>query len=132
MGDARRLHVISLRIAMDQRKKILLKIVGQANELITQLVDEVIFLEMQLENLKKLPFIKVNPKNNGQQKATPAAKQYKELLQQYTNRIKVLARISGQDEKEDDSPLRLWVASRNEGEKKMHHVNKKTDSMDSG
>lgn len=94
------------------RKKELEKIVGKDSGLVSQLVDEILFLENQLIQLKKLPFIKVNPKNNMQQKSTPAAKQYKEFLQQYTNCIKVLARVTGQDDKEEDSPLRAWAKSR--------------------
>lgn len=73
------------------------------------LIDEVVFLENQLEELKKLPFIKVNPKNPAQQKSTPAQKQYKELLQQYVNIIRVLIRATGTDESDEESPLRKWV-----------------------
>lgn len=73
------------------------------------LIDEVVFLENRLDELKKLPFIKVNPKNPMQQKSTPAQKQYKELLQQYTNIIKVLTRATGHDEADEESPLRKWV-----------------------
>lgn len=96
------------------RKKELEKIVGKDNELVSQLVDEILFLEKQLIQLKQLPFIKVNPNNNAQQKATPASKQYKEFLQQYTNCIKVLASVTGQDDKEEDSPLRAWAKARSE------------------
>ena len=78
-----------------------------------RLVDEVVFIEKQLEELKKLPFIKINPKDPTQQKATPAAKQYKELLQQYNNTMKLLLKISGDlNETEEDSPLRQWLKSR--------------------
>jgi len=73
------------------------------------MVDEILFLENQLDELKKLPFIRVNPKNQYQQKSTQAQKQYKELLQQYTNMIKVLMRLSGADETDEESPLRAWV-----------------------
>lgn len=75
------------------------------------LIDEAVFLENRLDELKKLPFIKVNPKNPMQQKSTPAQKQYKELLQQYTNIIKVLTRATGHDEADEESPLRKWVKS---------------------
>lgn len=81
------------------------------------LIDEVVFLENQLEELKKLPFIKVNPKNPAQQKSTPAQKQYKELLQQYVNIIRVLIRATGTDESDEESPLRKWV---------KQHVNENT------
>lgn len=73
------------------------------------LLEEKSFLETRLEELRKLPFIKVNPKNPVQQKTTPAGRQYKELLQQYINLIKALERLS---ENEDEiSPLREWLNS---------------------
>ena len=56
------------------RKEKLLKIIDD-DEVLLPLVDEIIFLEGQLEELKKLPFLRVNPKNNSQQKPTAAAKQ---------------------------------------------------------
>ena len=79
-----------------------------------QLVDEIIFLEDQLKKLKRLPFLRVNPKNPEQQKATPAAKQYKELLQQYNNSLKLLLKITGDlgGEPEEESPLRQWLRER--------------------
>lgn len=78
-----------------------------------QLIDEVIFIENQLVELKKMPFIKVHPKNPDLQKATPAAKLYKELLQQYNNSLKLLLRISGDfGEVEEESPLRKWAKAR--------------------
>lgn len=75
-----------------------------------QLIDEVVFIEEQLIELKKLPFISVNPKNPTQQKATPASKQYKELLQQYNNSLRLLFRLAGDfGETEEESPLRNWA-----------------------
>lgn len=71
------------------------------------LLEEKTFLESRLEELRKLPFIKVNPKNPMQQKTTPAGKQYKELLQQYINLVKALEKFSA-DESEI-SPLREWL-----------------------
>ena len=83
---------------------------GSDNQiLLGNLLDEIIFIENQLVELKKLPFISVNPNNNAQQKATPASKQYKELLQQYINALKVIAKSSGQDLDNEESPLRKWV-----------------------
>lgn len=92
------------------RKENLIKACEGSNmELIKNIIDEVIFLEEQLQELKKLPLIKVNPENPSQQKATPAAKQYKEFLQQYNNLIKLLFSVSGQKENDEESPLRKWV-----------------------
>ena len=90
------------------RKNELLKLAGDDATLI-ELVPKMLFLEKRLEELEKLPFIKVNPNNPAQQKATPAAKQYKELLQQYTNCIKILSRAGNADDTEEESLLRKWV-----------------------
>lgn len=94
------------------RKEQLLEIVGDDIKGL-QLVDEIVFIEEQLINLKKLPFIKIHPKDLTKQKTTPAAKQYKELLQQYNNSLRLLVRITGADaETEEESPLRRWMNER--------------------
>jgi len=87
---------------------------GSENETKTsQLVEEIIFIEEQLVKLKELPFIVVSSKNPGIQKATPASKQYKELLQQYNNCLRLLFRITGEmDGAEEESPLRKWLKER--------------------
>ncbi len=75
----------------------------------TKLIDEAVALEEEMEYLRSLPKIKVDPHNPEHQKTTPAAKLYKELLQQYTNIMKVLIRASGKEDAEEDSPLRIWA-----------------------
>lgn len=81
----------------------------------SQLVDEIVFLETRLRDLKQYPFIAVNPKNPAQQRATYASKQYKELLQQYNNCIKIMLGVLGKIETADVSPLRqYWNQLRNE------------------
>ena len=55
---------------VEELKKIICKD-GTNNEIkAAQLIDEIIFIEKQLTELKKLPFISVNPNNPMQQKAT--------------------------------------------------------------
>ena len=102
---------------MDRKEELisLIKTTGIDNDIkASQLIDEIVFIEEQLRELKKYPFIAVNPKNSMQQKATPAAKQYKELLQQYNNSLRLLFRLSGDLGKDDqeDSPLRTWARAR--------------------
>ena len=55
--------------------------------LISEVIENVVFLEKTLTELKKLPHIKVNPADSAQQKRTEAGKLYKDYLQQYTNCI---------------------------------------------
>lgn len=91
------------------RRDELLKIVKINSELVINLVDELLFMELQLQYYRSLPQIKIDPNNPERQKATPASKLYKETLQQYTNVIKVLARCTGQDLEDEESPLRQWA-----------------------
>lgn len=94
------------------RREQLLDLVGEDIKAGT-LVDEILFLEEQMAELKKLPFIIVNKKNPAQQKATPASKQYKEMLQQYNNSVRLLVKITeGDGESENESPLRKWARER--------------------
>lgn len=105
---------------MKDRKKELLEILtktGTDNDIkAEQLIDEVVFLEERLRELRKLPFLSVHPEKPALQKATPASKQYKELLQQYNNSLRLLFRLTGDmnGETEEESPLRKWVKSRKE------------------
>ena len=99
------------------RKEELIHIFDQIEDtkgIILPMIDDVVFLEEQLEGLRKLPFIRVNPKNPADQKPTPAAKQYKELLQQYNNCIKILTSILRKDQAEEESPLRAFLNARKE------------------
>lgn len=91
-----------------ERKKELLEIIENDKTLIP-LVDEIVFLEGELDKLRTLPKIKVHPKDKTKQKATPAAKLYKEFLQQYTNCLKVLIKATESEETEEESPLRKWI-----------------------
>ena len=97
------------------RKQELLKVFDQVEDtkgIILPMIDDVVFLEEQLKELRKLPFIKVHPQYPDIQKPTAAAKQYKELLQQYNNCIKILTSILRKDAVEEESPLRAFLNSR--------------------
>lgn len=97
---------------MDRKTELLNYVAGDdenTRSYFAPLVDEVVFLESQLDALRKLPFLKIHPSNPELQKSTPAAKQYKELLQQYTNCLKVLNKTVNEDGAAEESPLRKWV-----------------------
>ena len=96
---------------MTTREQFLREYIGD-DKILIPLIDRLVFLEEQLEKLEKLPLIKVNPKNPEQQKTTPAAKMYKEYLQQYINAIKAIEKSTNADDDETISPLREWVSKR--------------------
>lgn len=73
-----------------------------------------VLLEERMEYLESLPFIVVHPTDPTKQRATPAHKQYKELLQQYANVIRILGRVTGVDAQGEESPLRAWAKARAE------------------
>ena len=103
------------------RKKQLKDLIKLNNDLVDKLIDDLVFMESQLEYYRTLPQIRVDENNPARQKATPASKHYKETLQQYTNVIKVLARCTGQDLEDEDSPLRNWA--KEFAELKKGHIN---------
>lgn len=86
--------------------------IEDTKSIISPMIDDLIFLEDRLQELRKLPFLRVNPKDPSMQKPTPAAKQYKELLQQYNNCIKILTGILRKDAPEEESPLRAYLEAR--------------------
>ena len=73
------------------------------------LIDDMIYLEEQLDYLRTLPKLKVHPTDKTLQKATPAARMYRESLANYTNIIRLLLRAKGIDESDETSPLREWA-----------------------
>lgn len=90
-----------------EREKEILAEVGEDTNL-RPLVHHVVYLEAQLEELELMPKLRIHPKDPARQKVTPAAKLYKEYMQQYLNAIKILMRRAGTDEADEDSPLRAW------------------------
>ncbi len=98
---------------MSRRDELISIVPEDSLELVTSVIDDVVFLEERLTELKKLPFIQVNPKNPMQQRSTPASKQYKEFLQQYINAVKMIEGVIYRDKRlegdeSEESPLRKW------------------------
>lgn len=105
---------------MSRYDELLNLIPEDSKELVNDVVDQVIFLEGKMAELKELPFIEVNPKDATKQRNTPASKMYKEFLQQYINCIKVLEGIIYRDKRlegdeVEESPLRKWFNNANTG-----------------
>lgn len=96
---------------MDRKEELIKYICKTDDDKITMLpiIEEMVFLEGRLDDLRKLPFIQIHPNDMSKQRSTPAAKQYKELLQQYTNILKIVTKQTGTDSADEESPLRKWV-----------------------
>lgn len=100
---------------MERKVEIDTALNGITNELkavLSPLIEEVVFIEKNLEELKKLPFIAVNPANPQQQRYTVAYKQYKELFQQYTGAVKILLGVVDDKTEGKESPLQQYFAKR--------------------
>lgn len=98
---------------MPRREEIIALIPTESLPLVVDIVDEIIFLEGRLDELRNLPFIQVHPQDKTKQRNTPAAKMYKEFLQQYINCIKAVEYVIYKDkrlegEETEQSPLRKW------------------------
>ena len=61
--------------------------------LVDHLIDEVVYYEEQMQELKRLPFIHVHPKDPAKQKTTAAARLYKEYATSYMNALRILLNI---------------------------------------
>jgi hypothetical protein len=98
---------------MSRRDELVSIIPEDSLELVSSVIDDVVFLEERLTELKKLPFIQVHPQDATKQRSTPAAKQYKEFLQQYINAVKMIEGVIYRDKRlegdeDEESPLRKW------------------------
>lgn len=98
---------------MSRKDELISLIPEDSLDLVSSVIDDVIFLETQLDELRKLPFIQVHPSDPAKQRNTPASKMYKEFLQQYINCIKMIEYVIYKDkrlegETVEDSPLRAW------------------------
>ena len=107
---------ISRYMNAKKRKEELLKVfegVDEGKDIIYPLIDEVIYLEGQLEELRKLPMIVIDKANPTRQRPTTASKQYKDFLQQYNNCIKTLSSTLRKNAAEEESPLREFLKKAN-------------------
>lgn len=72
------------------------------------LIVDMVELECQLDDLRKLPKYRVNPNNPAEVKISPAFYAYQKSLSAYKEIVKVLIKAT-QDEGEETSPLRAYL-----------------------
>lgn len=78
--------------------------------IVAPMIDDLVFIEEQLEELRKQPFIRYHPKDPSIQKATPAGKLYKDLLAQEKDIVRILcSQLHKGGSEEGESPLRAYL-----------------------
>lgn len=93
----------------EELKEIFKDIDSNEKKLVGPLIEKVEFWEQQMNELEKLPFISINPKNPAQQKKSEASKLHKEISQSYMNAIRILCSLIHKDDSNEDSPLRQYL-----------------------
>ena len=94
----------------NERKATLLKTIKTLKEenqpYMSSLLDEFLFLESELGNLKKYPMFEVKQGDDFKQRTTPAGKRYLEVLQQYHNISKTIFSQFNKIDFIEDSPMK--------------------------
>ena len=97
---------------LNQLKKIFENVEEDKKILISYAIEELVFIERKLTQLKKYPFTLYNVRT-GETKTTAAGKQFKELEQSYLNCLKVLTNaLKNSSGDEEDDAFDKWVKER--------------------
>lgn len=79
-------------------------------KIVAPLIDDLIFIESQLSELRTKPFLRCHPTNPSIQKQTPAARLYKDLLAQQKDIVRILClQLHKTGEEDNESPLRAYL-----------------------
>lgn len=81
--------------------------------IVTPMIEDLVFIEKQLAELRTKPFIRYHPTDPTLQKTTSAGKLYKDLLAQEKDIVRILcSQLRKGNTGEDESPLRAYLNSR--------------------
>ena len=84
----------------------------ETRAVVSPMCRDLAYLEARLAELRALPMIEVHPRNPARQRATPAARQYREAVQQYNALVKtMLSALGARGEAPKSSPLREYFAA---------------------
>lgn len=79
-------------------------------KIVSPLIDRLIFVEKQLMELEKKPFIKYHPEDMSRQKPLPAGKLYGQMLSQEKDIVRTLCSlVHKSDSGEVESKLDAWL-----------------------
>lgn len=90
---------------LDQLFEISAKLDPDKRTAVEPLLIDIVFMENRLADLRKLPHIRIHPRNPERQQITAAGKQYKETMQSYLNALKVI--ITAINRQESDAAAEL-------------------------
>lgn len=99
---------------LESLKAIFEKVDADKAAVVSPLLPQVVFMEQRLDELRKVPHIRIHPKNPARQEITAAGKQYKELMQSYLNAVKVLQMTLSRYSVEEKDAFDEWLESQNE------------------
>ncbi|MCR5652219.1 MAG: hypothetical protein K6F88_00295 [Ruminococcus sp.] len=89
----------------DDLTEIFKKVSEDKRTLVSRLIDDVVWYEDEIAKLKKLPQIRMHPKNPEVQKKTAAAKLLKEYSQSYMNAVRILLGVLNKEDTDDKDEL---------------------------
>lgn len=94
---------------LESLKAIFEKVDADKAAVVSPLLPQVVFMEQRLDELRKIPHIRIHPKNPARQEITAAGKQYKELMQSYLNAVKVLQMTLSRYSVEEKDAFDEWL-----------------------
>ena len=94
---------------LESLKAIFEKVDADKAAVVSPLLPQVVFMEQRLDELRKVPHIRIHPKNPARQEITSAGKQYKELMQSYLNAVKVLQMTLSRYSVEEKDAFDEWL-----------------------
>ena len=94
---------------LESLKAIFEKVDADKAAVVSPLLPQVVFMEQRLDELRKVPHIRIHPKNPARQEITAAGKQYKETMQAYLNAIKVLQMTLSRYSVEEKDAFDEWL-----------------------
>lgn len=100
---------------LESLKAIFEKVDADKAAVVSPLLPQVVFMEQRLDELRKVPHIRIHPKNPARQEITAAGKQYKELMQSYLNAVKVLQMTLSRYSVEEKDAFDEWLEEQNNG-----------------
>lgn len=94
---------------MDRREELLKLVKPDDVALVSVIIDNIVDLEKRITEIKQLPFVQYDKSNPYKQRQLPASKIFTSLNQQYNLALKTFNSLIGNENTEDDSPLRAYL-----------------------